>query len=261
VTNVRLDRFRAAIFAASVVVPELDGISHHQEGNNIYGAYSWITHVVPKSSIEPFVLWRVAPSVAVEGAGKDETGRLDEKAYGFRIRGTDLANIDYRYEAIAERGSAGTNGIQAWATTAGFGYTMPALKGKPRFFAGYDYASGDKNPSDGKHGTFDTMYPTAHDRFGIARSVRMAEHRGLARGRDHQSPSPLVDDRAISGFVAGQRYRRNLQHFGRPDIARRDGPFRAAHRTRIRFLHLVRNQPPGSYRNRRRSYCSRRLPV
>ena len=86
-TNVRLDRFRAAIFAASVVVPELDGISHHQEGNNIYGAYSWITHVVPKSSIEPFVLWRVAPSVAVEGAGKDETGRLDEKAYGFRIRG------------------------------------------------------------------------------------------------------------------------------------------------------------------------------
>ena len=34
--------------------------------------------------------------------------------------------------------------------------------------AQYDEASGDKVPTDGTHGTFDTMYPTAHDRFGIA---------------------------------------------------------------------------------------------
>src|SRR5208282_1072429 len=39
---------------------------------------------------------------------------------------------------------------------------------KPRLFTGYDYASGDSNPKDGICGTFDTMYPTAHDRFGIA---------------------------------------------------------------------------------------------
>ena len=38
----------------------------------------------------------------------------------------------------------------------------------PRVFAQYDYASGDKSPTDGRHGTFDTMYPTAHDRFGIS---------------------------------------------------------------------------------------------
>ena len=38
----------------------------------------------------------------------------------------------------------------------------------PRFFTGYDWASGDKNPTDGVRNTFDTMYPTAHDRFGIS---------------------------------------------------------------------------------------------
>jgi hypothetical protein len=38
---------------------------------------------------------------------------------------------------------------------------------KPRAFWQADYASGDKNPTDGVHGTFDTMYPTAHDRFGM----------------------------------------------------------------------------------------------
>jgi len=167
VANFHVDRFRAAVFAASVVNPQLDGITHHQEGNNIYGAYGWITRVLPKSSIEPFVLWRVSPSVAVEGS-KLKTGRLDEQAYGFRIRGRGISNFDYRYELVLERGSAGPNDIQAWGATVGLGYTLARSGWKPRFFAGYDYASGDKNPADGIHGTFDTMYPTAHDRFGIA---------------------------------------------------------------------------------------------
>jgi hypothetical protein len=167
VADIHVNRLRAAVFAASVVNPLLNGISHHQEGNNIYGAYGWITHVVPKSSIEPFVLWRVAPTVAVE-ASKFKTGRLDEKAYGFRIRGKDIANFDYRYELVGERGSAGSNNLSAWGTTGGLGYTVSSLGGKPRFFMGYDYASGDRNPTDGTRGTFDTMFPTAHDRFGIA---------------------------------------------------------------------------------------------
>jgi hypothetical protein len=167
VTNIRVNRFRAALFAASVVNPLLTGISHHQEGNNIYGAFGWIMRMLPRSSIEPFVLWRVAPNIAVE-ASKTKTGHLDEKASGFRIRGTGIGNFDYRYEVVLERGWAGPNSIDAWATTAGLGYTLASLGWKPRLFAGYDYASGDKNPTDGAHGTFDAMYPTAHDRFGIA---------------------------------------------------------------------------------------------
>jgi hypothetical protein len=166
VANLHVDKFRVAVFAASVVQPQLYGISHHQEGNNIYGAYAWIT-TLPKSSIEPFVLWRVAPSVAVE-ASNSKTGRLDEKAYGLRVKGSEIANVDYHAEAIVERGSAGANGIRAWATTEAVGYTFRSLRWRPRIFTGYDFASGDKNPSDGSHGTFDTMYPTAHDRFGIA---------------------------------------------------------------------------------------------
>ena len=39
VTNLHYDRYRLGIFAASAVIPQAEGISHHQEGNNIYGAY------------------------------------------------------------------------------------------------------------------------------------------------------------------------------------------------------------------------------
>ncbi len=168
VTNIHVDRFRVGLFAASVVNPLLNGISHHQEGNNIYGAYGGITRVLPKSAIEPFVLWRVAPSVSIESTTKVKTGHLDEKAVGFRIKGQDISHFDYRIEEVHELGSAGPNPISAWGTTAGLGYRIPSVGWAPRLFATGDYASGDKNPKDGIRNTFDTMYPTAHDRFGIS---------------------------------------------------------------------------------------------
>jgi hypothetical protein len=167
VTNLHYDRYNLGIFAASAVVPEISGITHHQEGNNIYGMYGGIERLLPNSRLEPFVLWRVEPSVPIETTAKTETGKQDEQAYGFRIKGLAARSLDYSYEAILERGSNGPNPIRAWAQTFGAGYRFDSFYFKPRIFAQYDYASGDRNPTDGIHGTFDTMYPTAHDRFGI----------------------------------------------------------------------------------------------
>ena len=46
-----------------------------------------------------------------------------------------------------------------------------ALPYSPRFVLEYNYASGDENPKDGRRGTFDPMYPTAHDKYGLADQV------------------------------------------------------------------------------------------
>jgi hypothetical protein len=167
VANLHHDRYRLGLFAASVVVPLAEGISHHQEGNNIYGAYGGIDRIVPNSVLEPFVLWRVQPSVAIETTAKIKTGKQDEKAYGLRFKGLAVKSLDYSAEAIIERGSDGPNSISAWAANGGLGYRIDSAWWKPRAFWQYDFASGDKNPTDGEHNTFDTMYPTAHDRFGI----------------------------------------------------------------------------------------------
>jgi len=167
VANLHVDRFRLGIVAASVVDPLDAGISHHQEGNDVYALYGGIDRVLPKSAIEPFVLWRVAPSAAVEDAAV-KTGKLNEKAYGFRIRGKDISHLDYRAELVEERGSAGPNPIDAWGAALGAGYRLASRRWQPRLFVGYDYASGDKNSRDGIRNTFDTMYPTAHDRLGIS---------------------------------------------------------------------------------------------
>ncbi len=168
VTNLHYERFHLGIFAASAVVPLDEGISHHQEGNNIYGMYGAIDNIVPTSTLEPFVLWRVNPSVSAETASKAATGHESEQAYGVRWKGLAFNNFDYSIEGIREAGSDGPNSIQAWGTTDGLAYRFAWFYWKPRIFSQYDYASGDKNAHDGVHGAFDTMYPTARDRFGIS---------------------------------------------------------------------------------------------
>ena len=167
VANLQHDRYHLGLFGASVVVPLAEGISHHLEGSNIYGAYGGIDHIIPNSVLEPFVLWRVQPSVAIETTAKVKTGKQDEWAYGVRFKGVTLKSLDYSGEWIGERGSDGSNVIRAKAEQLGFGYRIDRAWWKPRVFWQYAHASGDKHPTDGEHGTFDTMYPTAHDRFGL----------------------------------------------------------------------------------------------
>jgi Alginate export len=169
VLNLNAKRAHAGIFAASAVVPQAYGVSPHQEGNNIYGAYGRIDDLlVPHSSLEPFVLWRVQPSEVVEPAAGKTTGKENEKVLGLRFKAHADSAFDYGGELIYEGGTVGTQSIDAWATQEGAAYQFLNVPAKPRIFSQFDYASGNGNPKqNATHSTFDTIYPTAHDRFGI----------------------------------------------------------------------------------------------
>ena len=132
----------------------------------MYGAYGHVDNIFRDAVLEPFFLWRVQPSVAIETPGP-KTGKQNEKAYGLRLKGKIRNQFDYSVEGIAERGSDGRDRIRAWGTTFGAAYRFDRVAWHPRVFTQYDFASGDDHSTDGIHGTFDTIYPTAHDRFGI----------------------------------------------------------------------------------------------
>ncbi len=170
VVNVNAKREHLGIFAASAVVPQAFGVSPHQEGNNIYGAYGRIDDfLVPHSNLEPFFLWRVQPAEVVEAAVGKTTGKENEKAGGLRFKAQAHKALDYGGEVIYEGGGVGTQSIDAWAAEGGAAYQFLDVAAKPRIFSQYDYASGNSNPAkNGSHSTFDTIYPTAHDRFGIS---------------------------------------------------------------------------------------------
>ncbi len=167
VLNLESRRARLGIFAASAVVPQASGVSPHQEGNNIYGLYGRIINLLPHSSLEPFVLWRVQPAAVVQPALSKATGKENMKVYGLRLKGYADAALDYSAEGVVESGSDATEPIRAWATDEGISYQFLSAHGQPRIFAQHDFASGNSNPAGGAHRTFDTMYPTAHNRFGI----------------------------------------------------------------------------------------------
>src|SRR5262249_46022495 len=132
-------------------------------------------NLVPKSTIEPYVLWRVGRGVKSEDG---TTGKQDFKTAGLRWVGKLPENFDYGAEIAAQTGTFGTDEVRALASHWILGHAMPKMKFAPRAFVEFNYASGDRNPADGRRGTFDQLYPTGHDKLGLADQVgwRNIEH-------------------------------------------------------------------------------------
>jgi hypothetical protein len=158
------DRLRVNVFAASPVINLANGLSHHQQGNNLYGLYTSLQDWIPSSAIEPYVFWRLTPGLPTE---EGKLSKLNEKTYGVRWAGA-ASGFDYDAETAGQAGSLGSDQIRAWAWSAVAGYTFENAWLRPRVFVKYDFASGDKNPNDGVRGTFDQLYPNIHDHHGLA---------------------------------------------------------------------------------------------
>ena len=163
VSGVRVDAF-----SSSVVVATDGTFDHHHAGDDLHGLYGGLEKLVPNATIEPYVLWRVSPRI------KNEAGsiaNLSEYTSGFRWVGKLPAHFDYGAEMDLQRGGLGSDRVHAWAGHWIGGYTISSLAYKPRLLVEYNYASGDDNSKDGVRGTFDQLYPTAHNKYGLLDQV------------------------------------------------------------------------------------------
>jgi hypothetical protein len=138
------------------------------KSDNLHVLYGGMENLVPHGVIEPYVFWRITRNLLTESS---RPGNRDFKTYGIRWAGTLPGNLDYSTEFTVQRGSLGSDRIAAWGGHWRVGYTLSSMGYKPRFMAEYNFASGDKNPHDGVEGTFDQLYPTGHDRYGLADQV------------------------------------------------------------------------------------------
>jgi Alginate export len=93
------------------------------------------------------------------------------KVSGVRWVGTLPHNLDYRTEVAFERGRLAQDHVRAWAGHWAAGYTFSRAAWKPRLLAEYNYATGDGNSRDGRRNTFDQLYPSPHDMYGLADQV------------------------------------------------------------------------------------------
>jgi hypothetical protein len=159
--------FKLDAFATSVV-RILDGeFDKSGNGNRFMGAYGSATNWIPKATVEPYVFWRRDQSLKAEGG---ETGNLSAATLGARWVGKLPASFDYGLEVAAQTGVLASDSVNAWAGHYIVGKTLGGLW-KVRVAEEYNFASGDSNPTDGKRQTFDQLYPTGHDKLGLADQV------------------------------------------------------------------------------------------
>ena len=133
-------------------------------GEHFDGAYGSLKGLVTDATIEPYMFWRLEHGYKNE-AGK--LGNLSEKTLGFRWAGKLPARFDYGAETAGQFGSWAGDGIRAWMGHWVVGRTLSAGPRGPRLFVEYNRGSGDSNPHNGVHGTFDTLFPGAHDKYGL----------------------------------------------------------------------------------------------
>lgn len=178
------DGFKASIFAASVIIARDGVLDHHYEGNNIYGVYAGLDKLIPHATLEPYLLWRVAPGNIrlSENAG---LGALSEVTGGVRLAGTAGA-LDYDLEMNKQTGSLGPKTIDAWAGHWNAGYAFLAAPAMPRLFLDYNYASGNRNPAGSTWGTHDEIYPSAHDKMDFADQFGWRNIKDLRAGVQEQ---------------------------------------------------------------------------
>jgi Alginate export len=162
--------FNVSIFGSSVVPGDNTDLHNALPGNNFYGVYGSFKNIAPKGTLEPYVLWRVAPP----NPGLPEEvghGHLNEVTIGLHWKGALPADFDYDTEFDGQRGSLGRYSIGAWAGYASIGKTFSKVAAAPRAFIEGNYASGTKNPAGRDWNTFDQLYPSNHDKLGFTDQV------------------------------------------------------------------------------------------
>jgi Alginate export len=162
--------YKISLFASSVVPGDNTELHSVVPGNNLYGVYGSFENLVPGATVEPYVLWRLAPGISVlsETVGH---GHLNEVTYGLHWKGALANSIDYDMEFNWQTGSLGAYSIGAWAGYASIGKQFANWTWAPRVFLETNYASGTKDPTGRRWSTFDQLYPSNHDKFGFADQV------------------------------------------------------------------------------------------
>ena len=165
--TIRSKPFSVDIFATSVV-RILDGeFDKSGAGNRFAGVYGSTTKLIPSATVEPYVLIKRDVNLRAEAGA---FGTLKETTTGVRVAGRLPARLDYGVEMAMQRGSLGTDDISAWAGHWQLRESFPG-RAAIKLTGEYNFASGDSDPADNVRGTFEQLYPTPHDKYGLADQI------------------------------------------------------------------------------------------
>jgi hypothetical protein len=139
-----------------------DSPDQSQQGAGVYATW----HGIEDHKVDLFFLWREEADAAV--MAEDGTrGGFDFSTIGARW---DARYCDWLWEIEGgyQFGDFSVDDHSAGYLTVMGGYEFSCLLWKPALRVYYDWASGDRDPNDGSHGTFDQwFYPQSHQYLGL----------------------------------------------------------------------------------------------
>jgi hypothetical protein len=157
-----LSDWRIDAFAVRPVVNDIRNLDSWDQDRDFYGLYAmWKGRQELAADYYFLVLKDDRDTTNSNG----QTGRQTVYTLGGRLYGK-RGNWDYETEAASQFGTYAGDRIRAWMATAGGGYTFAEANMQPKIGLFYDYASGDSDPTDGTHGTFNQLFPLGHAYFG-----------------------------------------------------------------------------------------------
>ena len=165
--TVRTKAFQIDTFAASVVRIMDGAFDRSGAGNRFAGAYLTTARLIPLGTVEPYVFVKRDVNLRSERGAVDD---LVQTTTGIRLAGKLPARLDYGVEMALQRGSLGADDVRAWAGHWQLRESLPGW-GAAKITGEYNFASGDEDPADGVRGTFDQLYPTPHDKYGLADQI------------------------------------------------------------------------------------------
>ena len=175
--------FAADFFSGRVVIPDDNNFNVPNDYDYFSGIYA-STKKIPKHLTEFYLLSRNTSGGAAtaNGAGTRTPAPYnpsprDIYTIGMRLKSAtnELGNWDYTAEIMGQFGHfndgrlpVGSRSLEqrAYAIAVNAGYTFKDTFGSPRLAFEYAEGSGDDNPNDGIHGTFENLFPTNHKFYG-----------------------------------------------------------------------------------------------
>ena len=96
--------------------------------------------------------------------GEIGKGDLRSHSIGFQMQKQARGWVDFTAALVGQTGCYGKDTIRAFGANSAVGLTLP-LKWRPRLAGQFTWGSGDRNPADGIHGTFDGVFGGADINF------------------------------------------------------------------------------------------------
>ncbi len=158
------DRNKVDLFTTSVVTVHATSLDKHGAGLTFHGAEGNINTLLPKTSLQPFVLIRALPRVvSQQGTAGSET----EVTFGSYYDTKLPLGFDSSGTGVLQRGSYSNDSIHAGAGIIRGGYAAGRVPLKPHIEGEYDYATGNPHTNASRIGTYDEQYPSNHNAFGL----------------------------------------------------------------------------------------------